>query len=117
MTHEQDVFLSNRIVRSRKPEADQSARLRLAVNVTHVLYDDLQPGTRLEFLGDESREADMAEPETVFLHFDDSRVVYPYSPEESVYLTVPKKALDWYQSLTADQTRDLETKSLSRRRT
>ncbi len=115
ITHGQDVFLSNRIERSQVSDAGKPARPKLAVEVTRVLHGNLKAGARLEFFGDECREADLDEPETVFLHFDDSRVVYPHSPEGPVYLTVPRRVLDWYQSLSADQLRELETKCLARR--
>jgi hypothetical protein len=116
ITHGQSVFLSNRIRRQPVPEVNKPNQLRLVVEVTRVVHGDLEVGTRLEFSGNECREEDLNEPETVFLHFDDSRVAYPHSAEESVYLTIPKKALDWYQSLTGDQVSELERKALSRRR-
>lgn len=132
----QDVFLSRRVERSEvraEPNESEyssevleqmrdiygsdyidqfvSTRLELTVEVTEVLYGDLEPGTVLKFRGDNCGDAGLKGPETVFLHVDDSRILYPhYSQRGETYATVPKEALDWYQSLSPAQVTELETR-------
>jgi hypothetical protein len=130
----QDVFLSRRVERSQvRDDPNESeypaelmqqmreiygqayldsvmTHLELTVEVTEVLYGDLEPGTVLKFRGDNCEEADLDRPETVFLHVEDSRILYSRSHGGETYATVPRKALDWYQSLTADQIKELEAR-------
>jgi hypothetical protein len=91
-------------------------RPELTVEVTSVLYGDLQPGTVLTFPGDECARAQPGQPEPVFLHLDDMRLIYhPQYPAREIYLTVPRQALDWYQSLTEDQIKEFEARCLAER--
>ena len=43
------------------------------------------------------------------------RLLYPHHQARELYTTVPREALDWYQSLTADQVKDLEARCLAER--
>jgi hypothetical protein len=128
----QDVFLSGRVERSQvrddPNESEYSAELirqmreiygqayldsvmthlELTVEVTKVLYGDLEPGTVLKFRGDNCGDAGLNGPETVFLHVEDSRILYPHSRGGETYVAVPRKALDWYLSLNADEVKKLE---------
>jgi len=72
----------------------------LAVEVTEVLYGDLDPGTTLMYR--ETYRA-LQTSEKVFLHFEDDRALSPHAPGEPANLTVSKSALEWYQSLTPEQ--------------
>ena len=85
------------------------------VEVSKVLHGDLEPGTTLTFPAENCDAADLAEPGTVFVHFEDSRAIFPHSDGGEVYLTAPGKALAWYQSLTPEQVNDFEARCLSRR--
>jgi hypothetical protein len=87
----------------------------LTVEVTTVLHGDLQVGAVLTFAGDSCDLAEAGEPEPVFLHVDDERLIDPQYPARELYVTVPRKALDWYQSLTPDQVKDLEARCLGER--
>ena len=131
----QDVFLSRRVERSEvrydPNESEYSAKmweqmrqiygqayldqfmtqLELTAEVTEVLYGDLEPGTVLKFRGDNCGDAGLKGPETVFLHVNDFRILYPHYPQRGeTYATVPKEALDWYQSLSPAQVKELETR-------
>jgi hypothetical protein len=130
----QDVFLSRRVERSKvRDEPNESGyssemlqemrqiygqayldpvmtHLELTVEVTKVLYGDLEPGTVLKFRGDNCGDAGQKGSETVFLHVDDSRILYPHSQGGETYATVPKEALDWYQSLSPAQVKELEAR-------
>jgi hypothetical protein len=64
------------------------------------LYGDLEPGTVLMFR--ETYRA-LKTNEKVFLHFEDDRMIYPRAQGDALYLTVPKTALQWHQSLTPQQ--------------
>jgi len=86
----------------------------LTVEVTAVLYGDLEVGTVLTFPADNCRRAKAGEPEPVFLHVDDMRLLNPRNKAGEGYLTVGRKALDWYESLTPDQVKDLEARGLAR---
>jgi len=91
-------------------------RPELTVEVTKVVYGDLQVGAVLTFAGDDCGDALRGEPEPMFLHLDDMRLIYhPQYPARELYTTVPRKALDWYQSLTAEQVKDLEARCLAER--
>ena len=89
-------------------------RTELTVEVSNVLHGDLKPGVMLTFFDEECSEADLAEPQTVFLHVEDSRTIHPHSEGGELYLTVPGKALEWYESLTPDQIKDFEARCLAR---
>jgi hypothetical protein len=128
----QDVFLSRRVQRSQvradpndaKYSAEIMQQLReiygqayldqfmnhlvLTVEVNEVLSGVLQPGTVLKFRGDNCDDADLNEPETVFLHVKDSRLLWSRSQGGETYATVPRKALDWYRSLTPEEVKKLE---------
>jgi uncharacterized protein YnzC (UPF0291/DUF896 family) len=128
----QDVFLSQRVERSQvrydPNDSEYSAKmweqmrhiygqayldqfmtqLELTVEVTEVLYGDLEPGTVLKFPGDNCGDAGLNGAETVFLHVKDSRLLWSHSEGGEAYTTVPREALDWYQSLTADEVKKLE---------
>lgn len=85
----------------------------LTVEVTNVLYGDLQVGTKLTFPGGSCGLAETGEREAVFLHFEDMRLIFPQYDARESYMTVPRGALDWYQSLTADQAEALEARRLA----
>jgi hypothetical protein len=74
----------------------------------------VEPGTVLRFAGDECVGAGLDGPETVFLHGKDSRILSPHSQGGQLYMTVSRSALDWHQSLTADQIKKLEILRQSR---
>jgi hypothetical protein len=86
----------------------------LTVEVTTVLHGDLQVGTVLTFPARAYCLAKAGEPEPVFLHVDHMRLLYPLKKAREGYVTVPRKALEWYQSLTPEQVSDLEARSLAR---
>lgn len=67
----------------------------LTVEVKEVLYGDFTPGATLTFPKGRCDDADLNEPETVFLSTK--------TQGETLYTTVPRSALDWYQSLTPEQ--------------
>jgi len=129
----QDVFLA-RVTGSRGEEYSEemlrelreiygqeyldSARLterEFTVEVTAVLYGDLEIRTVLTFRADNCRRAKAGEPEPVFLHVDDMRLLNPQHEAREGYSTVSRKALEWYQSLTPDQVEELEAQGLARR--
>ncbi len=90
-------------------------RPELTIELTEVLHGDLRAGTILTFPGEDC-DVRPGEPEPVFLHLDDMRLIYhPQYPAREIYTTVPKKALDWYQSLTPEQVKDLEARCLAER--
>lgn len=89
-------------------------RPELTVEVSKVLYGDLKPGTTLTFFGDECEHAMRTEPQVVFLHVDDSRTIFPYTEGGELYHAVPARALEWYQSLTAEGIKELEARCLAR---
>ena len=78
------------------------AREELVVEATEVLAGDLEPGTTLTFPKGACDDADLAEPQTVFL----SRP----RQAEIEYMTVPRSTLEWYQSLTQDQIQEFEAR-------
>jgi hypothetical protein len=78
-----------------------SSGCELTVEVSQSLYGDLEPGTQLQLSIRDCSEADLAEPELVFLHGE----------EGEWYVMVPKKALEWYQSLTPEQFKEFEARS------
>jgi hypothetical protein len=86
----------------------------LTVEVTTVLHGDLQVGTELTFSVEDCCLAEAHEPDGVFLHVDDIRLLYPLKKAREGCVTVPRKALDWYQSLTPGQVKDLEAQGLAR---
>jgi hypothetical protein len=90
-------------------------RPELTVEVTTVLYGDLQVGALLTFSGENCDLAEAGEPEPVFLHVEDMRLLNPQNEARQGYVTAPRKALDWYQSLTPDQVKELENRGLARR--
>jgi len=75
-----------------------------------VFSDDPEPGAFLMFSIKDSNEADLAEPEAVFLHVEDSRTVLPHSRGGGLYTTASRKALDWYRSLNVDQIQEFEAR-------
>jgi hypothetical protein len=81
----------------------------LTVEVTEVLSGDLQPGTIVTFPGDKCSHA-RPDEEAVFLHLRDMRLAYPQYPARETYFTVPREVVDWYQSLTQDQVKELEAR-------
>ena len=126
----QDVFLSQRVESSAVPDTSPatqemiqelreiygarkigiSMRLERIIEVNEVLFGDLEPGTTLTLAEEQCRQIDLTEPETVFLYFDEGRMVYPAGKAEPLCLTVPKRALDWYESLTPDQVQALDSR-------
>ncbi len=129
----QDVFLAREVERSQVPgdpnEAGYDPELmrqlreiygdeylklltgtkpELTVEVNEVLYGDLQPGTVLKFRGDHCENVGGDGAETIFLHVDDARILFPDSEGGEVYATVPREALHWYRSLTPEEVRKLE---------
>ncbi len=137
ITAGQDVFISRRIDRREVADPNESQRdpktrqleeiygkeyaklmagtsFELTVEVSEVLSGELKPGTELKFSDTECEEADLAEPETVFLHVEDSRTIRPNSEGGGLYTTVPGNALAWYQSLTPDEIKDFEARCQSR---
>lgn len=73
---------------------------RLIAEVNEVYCGDLERGAVLAFSGDRCRKEDLEEADVVFVHFEDGRMFRPWERDEALYLTVPKRALDWYQSRT-----------------
>jgi hypothetical protein len=122
-TNGQDVFISRQIKRSDVPAKELSKKYNvpvstdneLTVEITKVVYGNLKEADIISFPGDECRESEMNEPETVFLCFDDSKIIYNTSTSYKVFTTVPKKALDWYQSLSEEQIKEFEARVLARR--
>lgn len=128
----QDVFLSDHVERREVPDTSPSAKEMMAqlkaiygdryihsvamtqgeltVEIKDVLYGDLEPGAILKFPGDECDKADLDDPETVFLHFEDGGTMFEHAQGEPLYITVPKRALDWYESLTDDQIKAFEAR-------
>jgi hypothetical protein len=90
-------------------------RHELSVEVTEVLHGDVQPGMILTFPDGECGDLRPGDPDPVFLHVDDQRLFYPRYAAQELYMTVPREALDWYRSLTADQVQELEAKCLAER--
>ncbi len=137
ITGGQDIFLARLIERRKIPkdwdyseemvrelkqiygqeylDAMRPTKPELTVEVTRVLYGDLQVGAVLTFAGEECDCAQLDGPDSVFLHFEDSRLIYPHSQSQELYVAVPKEVLDWYQSLTADQVKDFEARRLADR--
>jgi len=87
----------------------------LTVEVTSVLYGDLEVGAILTFPGENCDLGEPGEPEPVFLHVDDRRLLNPQNEARESYSAVPRKALDWHQSLTPNQLQELETRGLAGR--
>jgi len=81
-----------------------SSRCELTVEVSQSLYGDLEPGTQLKLSVRDCSETDLADPELVFLHGE----------EGERYVMVPKKALEWYQSLTPEQFKEFEARCATR---
>ena len=77
-------------------------RCELTVEISQSLSGDLKPGTQLTLSVDRCSQDDLAEPELVFLHGE----------EGEPYVLVPKKALEWYQSLTPDAVKHFEARCL-----
>jgi len=124
ITNNQDVFLSDRVKRRRAPgpppefkkimeqlkksygstyrQGFPSTHKELAVELTEVLSGPLAPGTILTFPKGKCQDAHLDEPETVFLALPGRDAIS--------YMTVPKAALDWYQSLTPEQIEKLEAR-------
>jgi len=88
----------------------------LTVEVAQVLYGNPKPGMTLTFPGEECEHAMKTEPQVVFLRFDDSRTIYPHTKGGELYHAVPRRALDWYQSLTQEQFKKFEARALARQR-
>lgn len=135
VTGGQDVFLARLIERREVPYGHSEERMRelrktygqeyadslmtgltwpeLTIEVIQVVHGDLQPGTTLTFPGDDCEHDLSEETEPVFLHLEDARLLYPRHQAQEIYLVVPRKALDWYQSLTPEQIKDLEVRCLA----
>ncbi|MEN6429111.1 MAG: hypothetical protein ABFE13_27495 [Phycisphaerales bacterium] len=88
----------------------------LTVEVAQVLYGNLKPGMTLTFPGEECEHAMKTEPQVIFLRFDDSRTIFPHTQGGELYHAVPRRALDWYQSLTQEQFKEFEARALARQR-
>lgn len=86
------------------------AELEVTIEITKVLHGDLQVGAVVTFSGGNWGFLEAGEPEPVFLHVEDMRLLDPRNKAGEGYSIVPRKALDWYQSLTPDQVRDLEAR-------
>jgi hypothetical protein len=138
ITTGQDVFLSRRVQCAQvhddpndpryPPEIMQQMRevygqayldkfwthLELTVEVNEVLSGGLRPGTVLKFRGNNCEDADLDGPETVFLHVQDSRLLWSHSKGGEAYTTVPREALGWYLFLTPEEVKKLETLRQSR---
>lgn len=91
------------------------ARTEWTVEVAKVLHGALKPGITLTFFSEQCGRADLAESQHVFLHVGDSRTILPDSEGGELYLTVPAEALEWYQSLTPEQIKDLDARSQARK--
>ena len=88
----------------------------LIIEVMTVLHGDLQPGMILTIPNGQCGHIQPGDSDVVFLHVDDQRLLYnPQYPAEESYTTLPREALDWYQSLTAEQVKDLEGRCLAER--
>ncbi len=88
----------------------------LTVEVMQVLYGNLKPGMMLTFSGEECEQTLKTEQQVVFLRFDDSRTVFRHTEGGKMYEAVPRRALDWYQSLTKEQFKEFEARALARQR-
>ena len=79
---------------------------KLTVEVKEVLSGNLNPGATLTFPERTCDDADLAKAETVFVCV----FVSTQAQDETLYATVPRSALDWYQSLTPEQIQELEAR-------
>ena len=82
-------------------------RLEVRIEVGEVLWGGLEAGTTLTFEDSQYMPTDRGEGEVVLLHFEDRRMLYPDAKAEALCLSVPRRALDWYESLSADQAEEL----------
>ena len=85
----------------------QGEPVEWAVEVNEVVSGDLEPGTVVVF---DELPFPFDASERVFLHLDDDRVLDPRARGKAANLIVPRSALQWYQSLTAEQVQDFETR-------
>jgi hypothetical protein len=141
----QDVFASRHVERSEVPEdpnepgynpgilrqmqeiygADYlrkfgigpESAVELTVEVNEVFHGGLQPGTVLKFRADYCEAVGPDGAETIFLHVDDARLLFPDSEGGEAYTTVPRAALEWYRSLTPEQVQEFEARWSSRGQT
>jgi hypothetical protein len=136
----QDVFLSSRI-ECREADASSTSRIdaemlrqyeqiygkemarqmgfceatNVTAEVSKVLSGDLELGTLLTFSAHDCNEADLAEAEPVILHVYDLSIILPNSKKGGErYLTVPRRALEWYQSRTPEQIKDFDARCTAR---
>jgi hypothetical protein len=122
-TNGQDVFISRQIQHSEVPAKELSNKYNVPVEtnreltaeVTQVVYGNFKEGDILSFPGENCRESDTNEPEVVFIHSNDSRIIYSNSNGFDIFTTVLKKALDWYQSLNDEQIKELVDRVIARR--
>ncbi len=127
ITGGQDVFLSDHVERREVPgppplqkqmmeqlkkiygdryiQSRHQTHEELAVEVSEVLYGDLEPGGILMF---QETYRTVDSKGDVFLHFEDDWVLSRYGRSEPWKRIVGRSALDWYQSLTPEQTQELE---------
>jgi hypothetical protein len=129
ITSGQDVFLSQHVRRrmipgSRSPEAQEMLeelekiygpagspmQLEAVIEVTKVLFGNLKPGTTLTLPQEQCEQINLKPIVVIFLYFEDARTLYYDGRAEPICLTVPKRALDWYQSLTPDQVQGLDSR-------
>ncbi len=89
-------------------------RTELTVEISQSLFGNLKPGTQLALSVKDCRETDLAESELVVLHVQDFRIVFPGTEGGEGYVIVPKRALEWYQSLAPDEIRDLDARCAAR---
>jgi len=88
--------------------AGSALRLERVIEVSKVLFGDLEAGTTLTLAEERCEQINLTEPEVVFLYFKHGRMLYHDGGAEPLCLTVPKRALDRYESLTPDQIQELD---------
>lgn len=128
ITSGQDVFTSQRVESSTVPDTSPAAqemaqelggiygaratggltRQQCTLEVSQVLFGDLKPGTTLTLPQEQCEQINLKPLIVIFLYFEDARTLYSDGKAEPICLTVPKRALDWYQSLTPEQVQDLD---------
>ena len=86
----------------------------IEVEVPQVVCGTIERGTKLHIPTAELRRNDLAELEPVFLHVEDSCILYPHSRGGELYATVSRISLGRYRTLTDAQLREMEARCLSR---
>ncbi len=115
----QSVFLA-RVIGSLPLSSDMWARedamLKLPsieVEVIKVVCGAIARGTKLQIPTTEIGRNDLSELETVFLHVEDSRILYPHASGGELYTTASRGALDRYLTLSPEQIHAVEARCLA----